>query len=94
MIPNALLQALLYQQGPEGTDFTSRLPQALGGIEMPVYGPSFPSSGALNTPMLNGREHLAAPEPYSDIPDWMPALTGPYHGWGGGYMQARRRGLR
>ena len=43
---------------------------------------------------------------WSDIPDWLQALAddeefrrsrvlqGPYDGWGGGAMQARRRGLR
>jgi hypothetical protein len=46
-----------------------------------------------------------APE-WTDIPDWLQALNddeeyrrsrvmqGPYDGWGGGAMQARRRGLR
>lgn len=94
MMPQAVLQALLAQQWPEGADFTSRLPPPIGGIEMPMVEPGWPSPGAMNMPILQGRGHLAPPEPWSDIPDWLPALSSPYGGWGGGYMQARRRGLR
>lgn len=98
MIPSAALAGLLMQDPLEGQTWMQRLPQAQAtGQQAFAAPPAFMGEEAPVFPMpqLQGREHLAPPRmEYSDIPEWASMLDSPYGGWGGGYMQARRRGLR
>jgi hypothetical protein len=86
----------------DGYDFTDRLPR---GLQQAPTGQVINEPQSYSRmPEVQG-----AYEPrteMSDTPDWLQALgddlawersrvlPGPYAGWGGGAMQARRRGLR
>lgn len=102
MIPSSVLAALLGQQFEMPDSWMQSLPQAGPGGPMMEFGSGPPVA---NTPVLQGREHLAPAEPIDDTPEWLQGLLEdqsaqasrvlpPYGGWGGGAMQARRRGLR